>query len=159
MVAGIPKIGTKEAYEKALTVYEEKLLLETESLFVSPESGMGRPHAEPNICHESPILGILSATTIITEFALESSKQSDDIGWRPWLPGFPRSRPRAYEKALTVYEEKLLLETESLFVRNPAWGDPMPSPTFVMRARSWESSRQPLSSPSLLSSRANRVMI
>ena len=50
-----------------------------------------RPHAEPSICHESPILGILSATTIITEFALESSKQSDDIGWRPWLPGFPRS--------------------------------------------------------------------
>ena len=145
MVAGIPVGGP--TYEKALTVYEGE---------APPRNG--EPFVIiPIFCHESPILGILSATTIITEFALESSKQSDDMAEDR---GCRDSQiETSLRKALTVYEEKLLSKRRAFQKPHPAWGDPMPSP-FVMRARSWESSRQPLSSPSLLSSREqSRVMI
>ena len=68
MVAGIPKIGTK-AYEKALTVYEESSSSKRRAFRKPFDPAWGRPHAEPSIVM-SPILGILSAATIITEFAL-----------------------------------------------------------------------------------------
>ena len=43
-------------------------------------------------CHESPILGILSAATIITEFALESRANRVMIGWKTVVAGIPKIR-------------------------------------------------------------------